>query len=107
MDFTGDWKYWVGAKAVTFTHRQPGDVGNTTDAVGNALKQQVRVQDAAGAWMISARQCVWLIPAKQLTADPVDGDTITDGTDIWVITPDGASQEPLTAVWQCQCVKER
>jgi hypothetical protein len=103
-DFSGDYKYFHGTRTVVHTHK--GAAGDVPTTVPYALKQSVRVQDNAGAWIISATQCTWRLPGALTASDPIDGDTITDGPDVWTISGD-AVKEPLTNLWECPCVKER
>lgn len=103
FDFTQDYKKVHGTKTVTHTHKTAS--GSTPDSVPYAEKQGVRVQDAAGTWVLSATDCVWFLPDAECLNDPVGGDTVTDGAEVWTIQD--AALEPLTAVWECRCVKER
>lgn len=103
IDLTTDYRFLLGTRTVTHTHKTAS--GNTADSVAYALKQSVKIQDAAGAWILSATACLWFLPGPELSNAPKEGDTITDGGEVWTIQD--AAQQPLTAMWQCQCVKER
>lgn len=102
-----DYKFVFGTRTVTHTHKT--DSGNVADSVAYAEKQAIRVQDAAGAWLLSATDCVWRLPDAECTNEPREGDTITDDADhdseVWTIQ--SAGMDELTAVWLCPCVKER
>lgn len=103
LDFSTCYQFMYGSLTVTHNHKT--ESGTTSTSVGGAQKQSVKVQDGAGAWVISARDAVWFLPGALVASEPKEGDTITDGSEVWTIKD--AGQEPLTNLWQCNCVREQ
>ena len=103
LDFSTCYQFFHNGSTVI--HTSITESGSTTTSVAGAQKQSVKQQDAAGAWVISARDAVWFLPGALVATEPKEGDTITDGSDVWTVKD--AGKEPLTNLWQLNCVREQ
>ena len=86
-------------KTVTHTTTD-GDI----DEVDYALRQDVRIQDASGVWIVDSTRSIWHLADAEVSHDPARGHSLQQEDEtIWKI--DDAEFIDIIGMWTCNASK--
>ena len=110
LNVTNAYLDWDNYEAVTVSLKR--STGTTSVSIARALRTAINRQEQQilGA-MLTGQEVSWSVPNVLLTASPnttaemMEGDTITVGSEVWTVRI--ARKLVWGTVWRCTCVKER